>query len=163
MTTEKLRLNLGCGPDIREGYVNIDARPLPGAVQGDVSALNFGPGTVDEIYASDILEHFSYRRTEEVLGHWCSRLKPGGILELRVPGLDRLFNLWSSSKLASDYELSYYIFGGQEYPENTHLAGFTKRGLEDFLPRFGLTIESIEENNTNWFVRARKLDVAPTL
>jgi hypothetical protein len=25
-----VKLNLGCGPDIREGYINIDVRELPG-------------------------------------------------------------------------------------------------------------------------------------
>jgi glycosyltransferase involved in cell wall biosynthesis len=56
------RLNLGCGPDIRQGYVNFDIHPLPGV---DIAApvdpfyprLPFADGEFDEVIAFHVLEH----------------------------------------------------------------------------------------------------------
>lgn len=56
------RLNLGCGFDIRPGYVNFDTRPLPGVdVIGTVDPfhprLPFPDEAFDEILAYHVLEH----------------------------------------------------------------------------------------------------------
>src|SRR5258708_8631178 len=54
-----IKLNLGCGPHIAPGYVNVDIVPLPG---GDLVADLDQPwpwqdGTVAEILASHLFEH----------------------------------------------------------------------------------------------------------
>lgn len=55
------KLNLGCGKDLKEGYINIDAVDYGGNLIHD---LNFFPypfddNTFDEIYCSHILEHLN--------------------------------------------------------------------------------------------------------
>jgi len=45
----------------------------------------FGDDTVDEIYASHVLEYFSRSEATDVLKEWNRVLKPGGILRLSVP------------------------------------------------------------------------------
>lgn len=40
------------------------------------------------LYASHVLEHIPWYKTEEVLREWVRVLKPGGVLEVWVP--DRL-------------------------------------------------------------------------
>lgn len=47
--------------------------------------LPFEDNTFDLIYASHILEHIPWYKTEEVLLDWVRVLKPGGILEIWVP------------------------------------------------------------------------------
>jgi SAM-dependent methyltransferase len=57
------RLNLGCGTDVREGWVNLDVAPLPGVdVVHDLSELPlpFPDHRFREILAKDVLEHVDY-------------------------------------------------------------------------------------------------------
>lgn len=51
-------LHLGCGSDVKEGYINIDSRPHPGVYVRDVlRGLPFSDETVDGIYSENFLEH----------------------------------------------------------------------------------------------------------
>ena len=57
------RRHLGCGRDIRAGWINLDVSPLPGvAVVADLddcrnTPLPFADGSMDEFFASPVLEH----------------------------------------------------------------------------------------------------------
>lgn len=53
------RLNIGCGNDIREGYVNLDKVPLEGVdvVWNVEKGLPFEDELFDEVLCKDILEH----------------------------------------------------------------------------------------------------------
>lgn len=84
MNTRKL--NLGCGRDIRSGFVNLDQTPLPGVdVVHDLGRLPlpFGDGAFDEILCQDILEHL--HDYVPLLGELHRILAPGGRLVMRVP------------------------------------------------------------------------------
>lgn len=79
------RLNIGCGKDIREGWVNLDRAGLPGVdVVHDVQVLPlpFGDRTFDEILCKDILEHVDYI---PLLKDIHRILKANGKLAIRVP------------------------------------------------------------------------------
>ena len=53
---------------------------------GDASeGLPFDNDTFDLIYASHILEHIPWQKTEQTLQEWVRVLKPGGWLEIWVP------------------------------------------------------------------------------
>lgn len=81
----KKKLNLGCGTDIKEEWVNLDSSPLPGVdVVHDIATLHlpFGDEEFDEILCQDILEHLDY---VPVLQDLHRILKPGGTLTIRVP------------------------------------------------------------------------------
>lgn len=82
-----MKLNLGCGNDLKPGYLNVDFRDIPGAVQGDLSKLPWPwkDGSVDEILMLDFLEHFPYRKTVPILQECWRILKVGGRLEIQVP------------------------------------------------------------------------------
>ena len=79
------KLNLGCGTDIRPGYVNLHAAELPGvdvAHNIEKLPLPFRGGEFDEILALDVLEHVDYPR---ILKDLHRILAPGGRLIVRVP------------------------------------------------------------------------------
>ena len=81
-------LNLGCGADIRDGFINIDLySDNPKVVNMDVRQLKFADNSVDFILASDILEHFSHHQTAAILREWHRVLKPNGSIIIRCPSL----------------------------------------------------------------------------
>lgn len=85
-------MNLGCGEDRKEGYVNVDWQS---SVQPDVvHDLNslpypFADGSFDEIFASHILEHLD--RPFAVMKEFHRLLAPGGKLIIKVPHFSRGF------------------------------------------------------------------------
>ncbi len=80
------RLNLGCGQDIRKGYVNLDFIKQPGVdvVQDlDKTPWKFKDNTFDEVFASHVLEHVDdLTKTMKELHRIC---KKGARIVIRVP------------------------------------------------------------------------------
>lgn len=150
-----LRLNLGCGNDVRNGFVNIDLfSSNPDVVGMDIRQLELDDSTADLILASDILEHFSHRETDYLLREWARVLKPGGQIIVRCPSL----RLQAEAYLRGDWDAdiaSYMIFGGQTNPGDFHCNGFDKVTIEKHLTQAGLVIISTEEHNfpqTNGYI-----------
>ena len=78
-------LNLGCGRDVRPGWVNLDRAALAGVdVVHDLERvpLPFADGQFARICARDVLEHVDYL---PVLRELHRVLEPGGTLEIQVP------------------------------------------------------------------------------
>lgn len=83
-----MRLNLGCGSDVRAGYVNVDFRSLPGVDRVvDLSDFPwpFQSGSAEEVLMLDFLEHFPYSSTHVILMECYRVLGPGGKLVIQVP------------------------------------------------------------------------------
>lgn len=86
-----MKLNLGCGPDIREGYVNVDFKGSDNRVLNmDLSHFpwDFEDNSVDEILMLDILEHFPYKITESILNECWRVMKVGARIEIQVPDFE---------------------------------------------------------------------------
>ena len=83
------RLHLGCGTDVREGWINLDARRLPGVdVVADLDAcrsvpLPFTDNSIDEFLASHVLEHL--RDPLGFMQELHRIAKPGAVAVFRVP------------------------------------------------------------------------------
>lgn len=79
------KLNLGCGTDIRKGWVNLDSVALPGVdVVHDIASgdLPFDDDSFDHIECQDILEHLPLVPSMKELHRL---LKVGGTVQIRVP------------------------------------------------------------------------------
>jgi len=132
----KKRLNLGCGPDIREGFINVDARSLPGVdLVSDVRKLPFPKSSISEIVAIDVLEHLSRLEAPEALRYWVSLLTKEGSIFVQSPDIRLLAEV-----IEDDDELSRRLYGDQDYPENLHKSGFTLSRLRELLEAEGLKI-----------------------
>ena len=93
-----LKLHLGCGNIRLDGFINIDIRQTAATDKiMDISDLaEFSDNSVDLIYASNCLEHFSFRVVADILHEWGRVLRTGGELILRVPDFDILVNTYLS-------------------------------------------------------------------
>ena len=88
-----MKLNLGCGDDVREGYVNVDFRRThPSVAQVDLSQFPwpFETGSADEILMLDFLEHFPYVQTKSILLECFRVLKDTGTVVIQVPDGEHL-------------------------------------------------------------------------
>ena len=85
-SVSSLRLNLGCGKRVLDGFLNLDKFPVDGRVgflDLDVFPYPFKNDSVDEVVLSHVLEHLvdPLHVVEE-----CHRiLKPGGVLQVDLP------------------------------------------------------------------------------
>lgn len=147
-----VKLHVGCGDLRLPGWTNVDVRPGPAVdLVEDVFTLpSYEEGSVDVIYACHVLEHaglpFSSRTTSyrTALARWFHLLKPGGMLFVSVPDLYQVFEgLRRFDGHKNQQAFLRALFGGQEYPENTHYCGFTRALLTDELAAAGF--ESVRE------------------
>lgn len=86
------KLNLGCGHDVRQGWINLDIASLPGVdVVHDISSipLPFSNEDFDHILCLDVLEHLEYIPVLEDLHRI---LKPGGTIRIQVPHFTSRYN-----------------------------------------------------------------------
>lgn len=127
---QPLRLNLGGGDTKLEGYVNVDRKDGQEAYP-----LTCPDASVEEIYASHVLEHFPHAQVPKVLENWVSKLKPGGRLRVAVPDF-----LW----IATEYKkkrpipVQAYVMGGQQDKDDYHKAVFDREALNEAMINVGL-------------------------
>lgn len=93
--TEK-KLQLGCGRNWLEGWLNSDYFPRTSDIlQLDVTvALPFEDDTFDYIFSEHVIEHISYPEGAYMLEECFRVLKPGGVLRVGTPDLAFLVNLY---------------------------------------------------------------------
>ncbi|WP_162913302.1 methyltransferase domain-containing protein [Rhodospirillaceae bacterium SYSU D60014] len=143
-----LKLNLGCGGNRQDGYVNVDVRPLPSVdlVAGPKDCLRYFSGRCDEIYISHVLEHFASPgkakrdHDETVLGFLKAihmLLKPGGVIRVAVPDFGAITRLYVEGRLPLYPRLLGRLCGEQDYRENLHKCLFDRAFLEQCLTETG--------------------------
>jgi SAM-dependent methyltransferase len=100
----EVRLNLGCGPSAVPGWLNIDARPVRGAIGGDVRAgLPLADASVDCIAAIHLIQDLAYPDIAPALAEMRRVLRQGGVLRLAVPDLDRAIRAYLTGDSAYWY------------------------------------------------------------
>lgn len=82
-----LRLNIGCGPYKKSGYVNIDKNSIwnPDIVMDVRKEFPYKDNSIDEIWASHFIEHLD---KDEIIAfmHLCYlKLKTNGMLNIKFP------------------------------------------------------------------------------
>jgi len=86
MPDSQIKINIGCGKDIKEGWVNCDFFPVNDAViKIDLKTLPlpFPDNSADEILLSHVLEHMENRY--DIITDLHRILKKGGLLRVKLP------------------------------------------------------------------------------
>ena len=142
------KLNLGCGGDIRSGYLNVDMNAWGGPdLVADIRKLDFLPSQgYEEIVAQDVLEHLPRSDTLRVLMQWNRPLRPGGRLVLRLPsvlGVADLLRQPAHQTPEMHEELMQALFGSQAYTGDFHYTSFTEVLLRHYLAEAGFRVTSL--------------------
>lgn len=126
-----MKLNLGSGTQELDGYENLDAKngelifPLDGIEDG----------SVEEIRASHVLEHFAHAQVPAVLRAWVQKLQPGGVLKIAVPDFEWIARQYLAG---APIPAEGYVLGGQVDEYDFHKALFDRESLGDALRAAGL-------------------------
>jgi len=162
-----MKLNLCCGDDVREGYINIDVRKT----KHNVLVLDlekellkpFPSNSAEEVIAKDCIEHISWRRVEDLLRDIHRVLKCNGRVYIQVPDLEAItkkviFNPDFCFDILCGWKaISYFVYGGQDYEYNYHKSGFTIGTLRRLLESIGFVVDDImNDGGSNIITYARK-------
>lgn len=147
---ETIKLNLGCGDKILEGYINIDIKnersnKNPDIV-ADIRSLKLPSNYADEILAVHVVEHFYRYEVEEILINWIRILKSKGQMIIECPNL-----LSACIEIVQNPELRtrpdkegqrsmWPLYGDPKWrdPLMVHRWGYTPNSLADLMINCGL-------------------------
>jgi len=133
MTTE-IRLNIGAGESNLPGFISIDIQQGQDATQ----RLPYEDGTVEEVYASHVLEHIHHSKTYETLSEWTRVLKPGGRLRVAIPDFEAvLSNNRNDPERFNSHYLSAWLHGTYNVDHDRHQAVIFKNDLEGMFRSLG--------------------------
>lgn len=95
------RINIGCGKFPRAGWINLDNKVRPGVdcvadLRGD---LPFPEASVDYAVAIHVLPHIRLDALPAALGRIRRILKPGGVLRLALPDLEKAIEAYRRGDL----------------------------------------------------------------
>ena len=147
---EPLRLHIG-GEEPKPGWKILNVQPGPGvdyvADCTDLSA--FADGSVDDIYASHVLEHLGYQqKLPRALAEFHRVLKKGGRARISVPDFEILCRLFLEARqsLPDRILIMRMAFGGQLDPYDFHYIGLSFDILCELLRNAGFSsVERIGE------------------
>lgn len=117
-----IKLHLGCGPVIKDGFINYDLNPGKGGVVHDLTKpLPHQENSVDFIFSEHFIEHIDRIQGLKLLKECIRVLKPGSKLRIATPDLDIIVN---------DYINSTMSRYGKEF--DTNKAKFLNRAMRDW-------------------------------
>lgn len=140
---KRIRLNLGCGQDIKKNYINIDIYPFKGVSYiGDIRWLPFPDNCVDEILAIHVIESFYRWELEDVFKEWFGVIKKGGFLDVEFTDLDKCVKQYQKSDKNNPFSSARCgFYGGQKeeilYVLNYHKYVWRKKEIVQLVKKVG--------------------------
>jgi SAM-dependent methyltransferase len=111
--SKKNYINLGCGPMVKEGMINIDFFWEKNIDHGaDLRfPLKIDNEAVDGIICEHTLEHLTYNSDEQLISECYRILKPGGVFRVILPDVSLFINAFSNENKAwfDEWEKLYLI------------------------------------------------------
>lgn len=162
-----MKINVGCGPNLLDGYENIDLFPQNERVKkGTLTEMPFADGSADEILAEHIFEHMDFREEPKAWQECYRVLKTGGRLVMEVPDFEwvcRTF-LAAQDDFKDFYQVGaidhYFgngraldqrwsivttmIFGNQNGGGQYHKTGYTEAKIRKIAAMMNFSVDSMK-------------------
>lgn len=154
-----MKLHLGCGNNILEGYTNVDKFvENPDAMQWDALELPLGNESVEEIYHQHMIEHLDFHEEKKAFDEWWRVLKPGGKLVFEVLDFEWLVEAFLNAednwkefyKKQDDHYFGYginnnqrwsvliaHFYGNASHEGQYHKNAYTAQKIEAILDYYG--------------------------
>ena len=106
MNDGPIKLNIGCGTDYKDGWINIDNNSDNNIKKLDLNwdlrnALPFKDETIDFIFHEHFMEHLTPQESLKSLNDFKRVLKPGGVMRIAMPDMEDIFDLYKDNKWKS--------------------------------------------------------------
>jgi predicted SAM-dependent methyltransferase len=103
-----LKLNIGCGNLVLDGWSNLDAFPVAGALYlNAINGLPFPDGSAIHIHCEHFLEHLDYDDAEAFLAECFRVLQPKGSLRIIVPDAGKYIAAYCRDETSFFEQLRY--------------------------------------------------------
>ena len=137
-----MKLHLGSGSRYLEGYLHVDIADYEHIdIKSSVDKLDtIEDDTVDEIYASHILEYFDRNEVESVLNEWKRVLKKDGVLRIAVPNFEALIKVYQETDEIE--KILGPLYGKWDLSDDGfiyHKTVYDKNNLTELLERIGFS------------------------
>ena len=132
-----MKLNLGCGNMFIPEFINCDKYNKKADVVCDVKILPFNSNSIEEIYASHLIEHFDFKEAFEVLKEWKRVLKEGGLLVIETPDLLGTCKAFVEGTDTRKVDLYGHFFATPWIEGQIHKFLYTEKQLEWTLKELG--------------------------
>jgi hypothetical protein len=146
-----VKLNLGAGPTVIGGFIGVDRKSggevyplrIPASDAKSIAGIEAdglvtpADGSIDEIRASHVLEHFGYQDAMLAIREWVQKLKPGGVLRIAVPDFDGIVAAIGKGN-PNNWPIQRYIYGGQTDEDDFHKCAFNEEYLRHLMAEAGL-------------------------
>ena len=156
-----VRLHIGCGSRIFEGYINVDGEYMrhdSNVIIHDITqAFPLADNLVDEILSVHVIEHIMRDRVPDMMREWLRILKPGGFVAVEWPDFLKMcqevvknpdcLNFDADRRLQKRTILG--IFGDNlRYPDPVmwHKWGYSVDSLTKLFQSVGYSRTKIEDN-----------------
>jgi predicted SAM-dependent methyltransferase len=152
------KLEIGGGTIKRPDYEQLDIIPEEGIdIVCNAACLGIiEDNTYDEIYCKNVIEHFPYGTTVDVLKEWKRVLVPGGRLTCDTPMLMGMVQDCIKGK-NTFWEMQVRIYGGQITEYDFHYAGFDAATILKAFKRAGFEdIKIVNETVYSTIIEGRK-------
>lgn len=131
-------------------------------VVSDLRRLPFADGYADVMVAIHVLEHFYEWEAADVLREWQRVLKPGGLLVLELPSMDKiivyLIDCLQKQGGKINMQMSWWgMYGDPRYqdPVMVHRWGYTQQMLRSLLETVGFV--SVQAEAPRYHVKMRDM------
>jgi len=173
-----MKLNLGCGRTLLEGYENIDLNGK-NVIKCDIRSLpQYENESVDEILLNNVLEHLTNKDLRPALKEWNRVLKIGCLIKIQCPNVIGAVKAFLENRLECRGFAKHYphrtpeevlfqmlygradILGDNDPIECQHMTGFCYNRLNRFLKECGFEITKANDTtdtNQNLEIEAQKV------
>ncbi len=149
-----MKVNLGCGQDVRLGYLNIDLNPFnPEVKKDDFKTLknsNIENGSVEEIIASNILGFISIHEVPAVISLWKEKMKAGGTLYISNVDYSVLGHAMALEQISTE-DLNKMLF-----TEKGLTALYNLTSMDTLLRHLGFSVESKGYLENSFYIKVSK-------
>jgi len=133
-----MKIHLGCGDIIKEGFVNVDPyAPSPDVRMDAADYMRSHPDdTVERVEWYHVIEHLKREPAKEIVRLVFQKLQPGGIFVTECPNFKETVREY----LEGNKQRIRNVYGHQRYPGDSHRWGYDEETLPKLMRWAGFNV-----------------------